>query len=111
MRAEGSGGASTSGLGEAGATVYVTGRSTRGAPRSLPGDIDSTADEVDRMGGLGIAVRCDHRVDLEVEALFARARDEQGHIDVLINVHRGVDRNNGRSRKLVRREGIEPSTY
>jgi len=65
--------------------VYVTGRSTRGAPGSLPGDIDSTADEIDRMGGHGIAVRCDHRVDLEVEALFARVRNEQKHIDVLIN--------------------------
>jgi dehydrogenase/reductase SDR family protein 1 len=37
------------------------------------------------MGGRGIAVRCDHRVDPEVEALFARVRNEQGHVDVLVN--------------------------
>ena len=63
------------GLGEAGATVYVTGRTTTedGAAR-LPGTIHQTqtADEVTRLGGHGIAVRCDHRHDEEVEALFRR---------------------------------------
>jgi NAD(P)-dependent dehydrogenase (short-subunit alcohol dehydrogenase family) len=85
-------------LGAAGATVYVTGRSTRGAPAAgygqllalsgvdlLPGCIDDTADEVDRAGGRGIAVRCDHTQDEEVAAMFARVQREQGHIDVLVN--------------------------
>ena len=60
-------------LGAAGATVYVTGRSTREQPATtygkllelsdlprLPGSFDETAEEVDRQGGRGIAVRCDH---------------------------------------------------
>ena len=49
-------------LGEAGATVYVTGRTTRGTPAvdNLPGTIEDTADEVTARGGRGIAVRCDH---------------------------------------------------
>jgi dehydrogenase/reductase SDR family protein 1 len=71
------------GLGEAGATVYVTGR-TRSA-QAMPGTIDETADEVTRLGGRGIAVRCDHAVDAEVEALFARVRSEARRIDVLVN--------------------------
>ena len=47
-------------LGEAGATVYVTGRSVRGAPttENLPGTVDETAEEVTARGGTGIAVRC-----------------------------------------------------
>jgi dehydrogenase/reductase SDR family protein 1 len=73
------------GLGEAGATVYVTGRSTSESPASLSGTIDETAAEVTRLGGEGIAVRCDHRVDREVEALFCRVEREQGHLDILIN--------------------------
>jgi dehydrogenase/reductase SDR family protein 1 len=73
------------GLGEAGATVYVTGRSTSGSPSDLAGTIDQTAAEVTRLGGVGIAARCDHRVDAEVEAVFARVRKEQGRLDVLVN--------------------------
>ena len=73
------------GLGEAGATVYVTGRSTDTSPASLPGTIDETAADVTRRGGTGIAVRCDHRVDGEVVALFDRIREEQGRVDVLVN--------------------------
>lgn len=71
------------GLGEAGATVYVTGRSV--APGALPGTIDETAAQVTALGGRGIAVRCDHAVDAEVEALFARVHAEQGRIDILVN--------------------------
>ena len=73
------------GLGEAGATVYVTGRSTSENERSLPGTIEETAAEVTRLGGAGIAVRCDHRVDGDVEALFGRVRREQGRLDLLVN--------------------------
>ena len=73
------------GLGEAGATVYVTGRSTSSSRGELPGTIEDTAGELSRMGGRGIAVRCDHRVDAEVEAVFTRVRMEQGRLDLLVN--------------------------
>ena len=77
------------GLGEAGATVYVTGRSTSGgksgASTALPGTIDETAADVTSLGGRGLAVACDHAVDAEIAALIARAKDEQGRIDVLVN--------------------------
>jgi dehydrogenase/reductase SDR family protein 1 len=71
------------GLGEAGATVYVTGRSVDGG--ALPGTIGATADEVTAAGGRGLAVRCDHAVDADVEALFARVLAEAGRIDLLVN--------------------------
>jgi len=73
------------GLGEAGATVVVTGRSTRETPGVVAGDIDSTAEEVTRLGGRGIAARCDHRDDAQVEALFERVRREHGVPDLLVN--------------------------
>ena len=73
------------GLGEAGATVYVTGRSTSANRGQLPGTIEETAEELTRMGGRGIAVRCDHRVDSDVEAVFARVREEEGRLDLLVN--------------------------
>lgn len=80
------------GLGEVGATVYVTGRSrsTAAEPaadgaRPLPGTIDDTAAEVTRLGGRGIAVAVDHAVDAEVAALVARVEAEAGRIDILCN--------------------------
>jgi NAD(P)-dependent dehydrogenase (short-subunit alcohol dehydrogenase family) len=74
-------------LGEAGATVYVTGRSVRGGPTTdhVPGTIDETASDVTDRGGRGIAVRCDHTVDADVEALFARIRADHGRLDLLVN--------------------------
>jgi NAD(P)-dependent dehydrogenase (short-subunit alcohol dehydrogenase family) len=73
-------------LGEAGATVYVTGRSSRGhATENLPGSIDETAEAVTARGGRGIPVRCDHTVDEEVQALFGQVRHENGHLDLLVN--------------------------
>ena len=74
-------------LGSAGATVYVTGRSVGGGPTTdnVPGSIDSTASEVTARGGRGIAVRCDHTVDAEVESLFARIRADHGRLDLLVN--------------------------
>jgi len=74
-------------LGEAGATVYVTGRSVRGQPttENLPGTIDETAETVTLRCGRGIAVRCDHTADADVEALFARVKREQARIDLLVN--------------------------
>jgi dehydrogenase/reductase SDR family member 1 len=73
------------GLGEAGATVYVTGRSTSASKASLPGTIEETAAEVTRLGGKGVAVRCDHRDDGDVEVLFGRVRREHARLDVLVN--------------------------
>jgi len=74
-------------LGEAGATVYVTGRSVRGQPTTedLPGTVEDTAEAVTARGGMGIPVRCDHTVDSDVEALFARVQREQSRIDLLVN--------------------------
>src|SRR5262245_10212505 len=69
-------------LGEAGATVYCTGRTTREHPATgvyagRPETIEETAEMVTARGGRGIAVRVDHRVFSEVEALIARIRREQ----------------------------------
>ena len=72
-------------LGEAGATVYVTGRTTREKPADVGGTIEDTADEVTRRGGRGIAVRCDHADDAQTEALFDRIRSEQQRLDLLVN--------------------------
>ena len=74
-------------LGEAGATVYVSGRSTRAGPTTegLPGTVEDSAEAVTARGGKGIAVRCDHTDDAQVEALFKRVRDEQGRLDLLVN--------------------------
>ncbi len=84
-------------LGEAGATVYCTGRSTRaqpahpkpgGSPFSLqhrPETIEETAELVQAQGGVGIPARVDHTVEDEVAALFARVRAEHGRLDLLVN--------------------------
>lgn len=75
-------------LGEAGATVYITGRSTRGQitiPMKGAITIEDTADEVSQRGGVAIAVRCDHRDDAQTEALFERVRADQGCLDLLVN--------------------------
>ena len=85
-------------LGEAGATVYCTGRSTRQS-QPLPSDkntspfalqhrpetIEETAELVNDYGGVGIAVRVDHTVEAQVKALFERVKTEAGRLDVLVN--------------------------
>jgi NAD(P)-dependent dehydrogenase (short-subunit alcohol dehydrogenase family) len=74
-------------LGAAGATVYVTGR-TSGARRSemnRPETIEETAALVDAAGGRGIPVRVDHLVPDQVQALVARIGREQGALHVLVN--------------------------
>jgi NAD(P)-dependent dehydrogenase (short-subunit alcohol dehydrogenase family) len=75
------------GLGEAGATVYVTGRTVEQGRGAVPlaGTVGATASEVDALGGTGVAVRCDHTDDDQVRALFRRVGDEQGRLDVLVN--------------------------
>jgi NAD(P)-dependent dehydrogenase (short-subunit alcohol dehydrogenase family) len=74
-------------LGEAGATVVCTGRST-GAARSeynRPETIEETAELVTRLGGTGIAAAVDHLDPARVKALADRIRADHGHIDVLVN--------------------------
>ena len=74
-------------LGAAGATVYVTGRSTKGRPSEYnrPETIEETAALVALAGGEGVFVRVDHLVPSEVAALVARIRKERGRLDILVN--------------------------
>jgi NAD(P)-dependent dehydrogenase (short-subunit alcohol dehydrogenase family) len=74
-------------LGAAGATVYVTGRSTRNQPSEYQRTetIEETAERVTEAGGQGIAVQVDHLVPDQVKALVERIRAEQGRLDILVN--------------------------
>ncbi len=74
-------------LGAAGATVYITGRTTRDQPSEMnrPETIEETAQLVDEAGGHGIAVRVDHLVPDEVRDLVARIDAEQGALHILVN--------------------------
>lgn len=72
-------------LGSHGCTVYVTGRSEKEGDAEVSGTIHATAREVTEAGGTGIAVRCDHSDDAQVEALIDRVIAEQGRIDILVN--------------------------
>ncbi|EKX63548.1 SDR family oxidoreductase [Streptomyces ipomoeae] len=74
-------------LGAAGATVYVTGRTTRTrrSEYDRPETLEDTADLVTEAGGHGIAVPTDHLEPSQVRALVDRISDEQDHLDVLVN--------------------------
>lgn len=75
-------------LGAAGATVYVTGRTTRGSVSEYGRStetIEETAELVTAAGGKGIHIRADHLVPAEVEAVVDRIRAESGRLDVLVN--------------------------
>ena len=74
-------------LGEAGATVYCTGRTTRKrrSEYDRPETIEETAELVDAAGGEGIAVEVDHLEPAQVEALVERIDAERGRLDVLVN--------------------------
>jgi NAD(P)-dependent dehydrogenase (short-subunit alcohol dehydrogenase family) len=74
-------------LGEAGATVYCTGRSTRErrSEYGRPETIEETAELVEAAGGAGIPVAVDHLEADEVEGLVRRIDAEQGQLDVLVN--------------------------
>jgi len=74
-------------LGEAGATVYCTGRSTRAARSEYdrPETIEETAELVSEAGGTGIAVRTDHLDPDQVRRLVERIDGEHGRLDVLVN--------------------------
>lgn len=74
-------------LGEAGTTVYCTGRSVRGraATANRPETIEETAEMVTDYGGIGLPVQVDHTDEGQVQALFDRVQAEQGRLDVLVN--------------------------
>ena len=74
-------------LGAAGATVYVTGRTTRAQRSEMnrPETIEETAERVTAAGGHGIAVQVDHLVPDEVQGLVTRIRAEQGRLHILVN--------------------------
>jgi NAD(P)-dependent dehydrogenase (short-subunit alcohol dehydrogenase family) len=80
-------------LGEAGATVYCTGRSVRGAPSAYGRreTIEETAKLVDATGGKGIAVRVDHTVEAEVAKLFRKIERAHGRLDVVVDSVAGED--------------------
>jgi NAD(P)-dependent dehydrogenase (short-subunit alcohol dehydrogenase family) len=74
-------------LGEAGATVYATGRSTRSARSEVdrPETIEETADLVSEAGGEGIAMAVDHLDPPQVAGLVERIYSDHGRLDVLVN--------------------------
>jgi len=74
-------------LGEAGATVYCTGRTTRKrrSEYDRPETIEETAELVDGVGGEGVAVEVDHLQPAQVEAIVQRIEAERGGLDVLVN--------------------------
>ena len=73
------------GLAEAGATVYITGRSNSREDPPAAHTVQATACLIDELGGRGIPVALDHNDDAAVEALFARIESEQGRLDLLVN--------------------------
>ncbi|MDE0117052.1 MAG: SDR family NAD(P)-dependent oxidoreductase [bacterium] len=72
-------------LAAAGATVYVTGRTTGAGQHPLPGTVGATAEEITAGGGTATAVACDHRDDDAVRAVFEQIAAEHGRLDVLVN--------------------------
>ena len=74
-------------LGDAGAVVYCSGRSTREHPATpnRPETIDETAEMIVRDGGKSVAVRSDHREVEQVRGLIDRIRSERGRLDILVN--------------------------
>jgi NAD(P)-dependent dehydrogenase (short-subunit alcohol dehydrogenase family) len=74
-------------LGAAGATVYVTGRSTRSERSEMnrPETIEETAELVNKAGGKGIAIKVDYLIPEQVRKLVDRIREEQGALHILVN--------------------------
>src|SRR5690625_3433720 len=73
-------------LGKEGAIVYVTGRSTgKKSTNNWPGTINETASLIKEIGGKGIAIRCDHTIESEGEAVMQQIEKEQGKLDVVVN--------------------------
>lgn len=73
-------------LAAAGAYIYVTGRSVKGnRTGNRPGDIDTTLEEIEKEGGRGAAVSCDHTRGGDTEQLISRISSEWGRLDILVN--------------------------
>lgn len=74
-------------LGAAGATVYITGRTTRHeiSEYGRHETIEETADLVNNLGGIGIAVQVDHLIHEQVQSLIERIEKEHGRLDILVN--------------------------
>jgi NAD(P)-dependent dehydrogenase (short-subunit alcohol dehydrogenase family) len=70
-------------LGAAGATVYVTGRTS--VEGRIPGTVEGTAAKINGLGGRGVGVICDHADDAAVSSLFQRIASDEGRLDVLVN--------------------------
>src|ERR1700745_2192566 len=76
---------------ESGAPVYIASRSQPGGIHTspggalLPGTIQEAVEEVNSLGGRGIAVACDLSFDEEIRSLFERVREESGHLNILVN--------------------------
>jgi len=71
----------------AGATVYITGRTTEenSSASGLEGSIHKTVEDIKRLGGNCSAIQCDHRNDQEVEKVFETIATEHKHLDILVN--------------------------
>jgi NAD(P)-dependent dehydrogenase (short-subunit alcohol dehydrogenase family) len=80
-------------LGEAGATVYCTGRSVTGkpSPYGRPETIDETAAMINAAGGSAIPVRVDHTIESEVKALFRRIARAHKRLDIVVDSVAGED--------------------
>ncbi|XP_072021055.1 dehydrogenase/reductase SDR family member 1-like [Amphiura filiformis] len=73
-------------LGEAGATVYITGRTLSPKGEGVGGSLQETAEEVQSRGGKCIPVKCDHGNIEEIKQLFDKVKDEQnGRLDIVVN--------------------------
>src|SRR5882762_8529205 len=68
-----------------GAVTYVTARSLEDVPGQLA-SLDRTVAEIEASGGKAVALACDHTDDAQVEAVFDRIREEQGRLDLVVNV-------------------------
>ncbi len=74
------------GLGEAGATIYITGRTESEVHvTGWPGTLQQTVEEVEALGARCIPIRCDHRSDEQVASVFQQIIQEQGWLDILVN--------------------------
>ncbi|VDD92783.1 unnamed protein product [Enterobius vermicularis] len=93
-------------LGEAGATVYITGRPPKLSLQSKQEDLptlEKTAEEINKRGGKGIAVYCDHSKMDEVEKLFQKISAEtDGSLDILVNNAFSAVTDHGLRRLLTR---------
>jgi dehydrogenase/reductase SDR family protein 1 len=72
-------------VGASGAVTYVTARSVQDVPGQLA-SLDRTVAEIEASGGKAVALACDHTDDAQVEAVFDRIREEQGRLDLVVNV-------------------------